>query len=80
MDFTNLKEILLTEREWTTNIATGLTNFFHIPFLPENVAAVIILVISFLAVNALVNFFSKNSNGLIKLLGTGALFWFLWLW
>lgn len=80
MEISGLKEIIINGREVIIKLAEALSKL--IPQFPaNNIAGVIVLLISFWIASSIFNLFPNfKSNLLIKLLGTGALFYFLWLW
>lgn len=79
MALLGLKEIIISGREVILKLADTAAKVY--PFPAKNIAGLAVLVISFLLASWIINTLFKNkSNFLIKLLGTGALFYILWIW
>ena len=78
MDTVSLKATIVSGRD----IAIAFGDFLSklLPFEGSKIAGLIILVLSFILVSWIVNSFSPKNNIIPKLIGTGALFYFLWLW
>jgi len=80
MNLLVIKDFIINSRELVVQVANAIYKFLPV-FPAENLAGLLVLVLSFLIAHYLVNFFPKLEYSLlIKLLGTAALFYVLWLW
>lgn len=80
MDVTSLKGLILNGREIMISLG-GIISKFIPQFAADKIAGLIVLVISFWIISTAFELIPTTKSKLLyKLIGTGALFYFLWLW